>query len=82
MSKKCIAGSTGVTQEISLDDRVIDKLFIKESKLLEFIKMFNSIVEKAYICNSGECKIIKSEISLTLDTDKLVYQRGDSKGAD
>ena len=47
-----------------------------------YAKIFNSIVAKAYVCNSGECKTIKSEISLTLDTDKLVYQRGDSKGTD
>ena len=28
-----------------------------------YAKIFNSIVEKAYVCNSGECKTIKSEKS-------------------
>ena len=47
-----------------------------------YAEIFNFKVEKAYACNGDECKTIKSEISLTLDTDKLVYQRGDSKGTD
>ena len=70
------------------------KQFINMKKLLAIIvlgllfggnayaEILNCKVKKAYICKSDGCKNIKSEISLTLDTNKLVYQRGDSKGVD
>jgi hypothetical protein len=39
-------------------------------------------VDTAFICSSSDCKQIKSEIFINLDTERNTYQRGDSKGID
>ena len=42
MLKKNSVSGTGVVQEIALDDKVIDKLFIKEGKIVKSINPYNS----------------------------------------
>ena len=39
-------------------------------------------VEKAFRCDAKGCKEFKSQIFISLDTDRKIYQRGDSKGMD
>ena len=39
-------------------------------------------VEKAFRCDAKGCKEFKSQIFINLDTDRKIYQRGDSKGID
>tara|TARA_B100001964_G_scaffold89427_1_gene100497 strand:+ start:299 stop:643 length:345 start_codon:yes stop_codon:yes gene_type:complete len=39
-------------------------------------------VEKAFRCDAESCKEFKSQIFINLDTDRKIYQRGDSKGVD
>ena len=39
-------------------------------------------VENAFRCNADGCKKFKSGIFINLDTDRKIYQRGDSQGMD
>ena len=39
-------------------------------------------VNNAYARTEKECKKVKSEIFINLDTERKTYQRGDSKGID
>ena len=39
-------------------------------------------VENAFRCNADGCKKFESSIFINLDTDRKIYQRGDSQGMD
>ena len=39
-------------------------------------------VENAFRCNADCCKKFESSIFINLDTDRKIYQRGDSQGMD
>jgi len=39
-------------------------------------------VESVFVCSSTGCKQTKSETFINLDTERNIYQRGDSKGID
>jgi len=45
MSKKTKASYPGVDQEISLDDRVIDKLYIEEGKHFVWFYIQDSLID-------------------------------------